>query len=285
MPPQNWRGAPARSEPIATRREVMIDRGVSFVVRVLLGDHDVRSARRTLNDKSAEPGGEARNPFLPYETDMFVADISPTHICLLNKFTVLDHHLLIVTRTFEPQEAALTQDDFVALWACMDEIDGLAFYNSGRVAGASQRHKHLQLVPGSLGVAGETVPIEHLLPASDLGEPVVLEDLPFRPVYCRHGLAHKPSRERALSTRDLCRRMLQVIGVWQDDEQTPAPYNWLMTRRWALAVPRSQEALAGISVNALGFAGCLLVLDVGQLEQLRTLGPLALLAAVAQPST
>ena len=78
---------------------------------------------------------------------MFVADISPTHVCLLNKFNVIDHHLLVVTRAFEEQDAAINAADFAALWVCMAEVDGLAFYNGGKLAGASQRHKHLQIAP------------------------------------------------------------------------------------------------------------------------------------------
>ena len=42
--------------------------------------------------------------------------------------------------------------DFDALARGLAAIDGLAFYNGGTVAGASQPHKHLQLVPVPLGV-------------------------------------------------------------------------------------------------------------------------------------
>ena len=66
---------------------------------------------------------------------------------LLNKYNVVPHHLLIITRHFESQESALTQADFQALWTCLAEYDSLGFYNSGESAGASQPHKHLQTVP------------------------------------------------------------------------------------------------------------------------------------------
>ena len=102
--------------------------------------------RRLRRNRTAPPSivGRHFDPFLPYEPEMFVADISPTHVCLLNKFNVIDHHLLVVTRAFEEQDAAINAADFAALWACMAEVDGLAFYNAGKLAGASQRHKHLQ---------------------------------------------------------------------------------------------------------------------------------------------
>ena len=62
---------------------------------------------------------------------MFVADISATHVCLLNKFTVIPDHLLLVTRAFEEQEDRLNLADFAALAACLSEFAGLGFYNAG----------------------------------------------------------------------------------------------------------------------------------------------------------
>jgi sulfate adenylyltransferase (ADP) / ATP adenylyltransferase len=50
-----------------------------------------------------------------------------------------------------------------------------------------------------------------------------------------------------------------------------------------LLVPRSQEFFEGISINALGFAGALLVKDVAQLAVLRTVGPMTALQRVALP--
>lgn len=38
------------------------------------------------------------NPFLPPDPNMFVCDISPTHVCLLNKFNVVDYHILACTK-------------------------------------------------------------------------------------------------------------------------------------------------------------------------------------------
>jgi ATP adenylyltransferase len=48
-----------------------------------------------------------------------------------------------------------------------------------------------------------------------------------------------------------------------------------------LLVPRRREHYAGISVNALGFAGSLFVPNPADLDEVRRLGPLRILAAVA----
>jgi ATP adenylyltransferase len=50
-----------------------------------------------------------------------------------------------------------------------------------------------------------------------------------------------------------------------------------------MLVPRSQEFFEGISINALGFAGALLVKDAAQLAMLRKQGPMTVLQRVALP--
>ena len=80
------------------------------------------------------------NPFLPPEADLTVAELGDAHLVVLNKFPVIDRHLLIVTRQFEDQHTPLSRADFDALAAVIAEHGGLGFYNGGRTAGASQAH-------------------------------------------------------------------------------------------------------------------------------------------------
>ncbi|MDH3718637.1 MAG: DUF4922 domain-containing protein, partial [Planctomycetota bacterium] len=227
------------------------------------------------------------NPFLPYDQDMFVADASDTHVCLLNKFNVLDHHLLIVTRQFEDQQQRLALQDFTALWRCMAEYPALAFYNAGSAAGASQPHKHLQMVPRT--PAGPPIPIEPLIDALPTSHQV--SDIPALPF--RHALAQLPtgitdSPDRAaLLTRRLYEQLLGHVGLTStssEPEDPTAPYNLLITRRWMMLVPRTCEAFHSISINALGFAGALLVKDRQQYEILAQHGPLSALQHVSQPA-
>jgi ATP adenylyltransferase len=60
-----------------------------------------------------------------------------------------------------------------------------------------------------------------------------------------------------------------------------APYNLLCTRDWMLLVPRSREFFEGVSINAIGFAGGLLVRNREQLAILRDRGPMAALRETA----
>lgn len=267
-------------QPIATTVHHVAQAGVRFVVRMLTCGQGEAAADARLQ-RATSGGGNAVNPFLPYEPALFVADLSETHLCLLNKFPVVDHHLLIVTRLFAPQEALLTEADFAALLTCTRQVEGLAFYNSGKIAGASQRHKHLQLAPFPLDPEGTDAPI-----VAALGEPaapgalVTAPHLPFR-----HVLMWWP----ALYTADphtvaaAYRAMLIAASVWDGGDAPPRPYNWLATREWMLVAPRSAETVGGMTVNGLGFAGSLLVRNPDQLAWLQAFGPLCALRAVSEP--
>ena len=61
-----------------------------------------------------------------------------------------------------------------------------------------------------------------------------------------------------------------------------APHNMLMTRKYLWVVPRTKESYQGLAINALGFAGALLVKDKVQLRKLESIGCMELLKAVTQ---
>ncbi len=266
-------------QPIHTRQVLIEDSGVRFVVR------QVSSLERKAHKRQKELDA-TDNPFLPYEKELFVADISPSHLALLNKYQVIEHHLLIVTRHFEEQEALLTLADLQALWSCMAEFEGLGFYNGGRIAGASQRHKHLQIVPLPLADEGPALPIESLLVAASVGEAITtIPGLPFAHAYTRlDPTLVQRVRDAADVTLERYHALLNAVrlsarriaGEWRQS----APYNLLVTRSWMLLVPRSREYFHSISVNALGFAGSLFVRNQEQMKAVSAVGPMKVLQDV-----
>ncbi len=250
---------------MATESERVDEGGIPFVVRVvaqLHREHPQMAAQRR----------DGTNPFLPYDEDLFVAEVSPTHVCLLNKFNVIDPHLLLVTRAAEPQESELTDADFAALATCMAEFDACGFYNGGAAAGASQSHKHLQLVPVPLGAGPERTPMDSRL----LGA-AAAPRLPFRHAFARlNGLDGPDGRDNLSAVyRGLARSV--------DLDTAPRPYNLVVTRDWMLLVPRTRESFEGVSINALAFAGSLLVQSREQLARVCELGPLRFLGEVSEP--
>jgi len=265
-------------QSIPTTSELIEQDGVAFQVRL------VTALAKKAGVRAASPH---RNPFLPYDPDLFVTDLSPTHVALLNKFNVVEHHLLIITRAFEEQETLLTRQDCEALLVGLAEIDGLGFYNAGPVAGASQPHKHLQIIPLTEAPDGR-LPIEPLLSTVCAtatigpvpGLPFLHAAAPFNPRWLDRG------QDNVISFHACYRALLDVTGLsiepLQDGLERCGPYNLLVTRRWLLLVPRSEESFEGISINALGFAGALLVKDTTQLAVLKRHGPMTALRHVTR---
>lgn len=276
----------------------MDDGGVRFAVREVSSLARKEAARRAPAPSQGKSQAPPRNPFLPYDDDLYVGALSSTHVALLNKYNVLDEHLLIVTRRFVPQEALLDQADFAALMVALRGFDALGFYNGGPEAGASQPHKHLQAVPLPLDTAGAAVPVQPLLDAAPANGARV-PGLPFAHAFARLDLSASASTstggkaadedvqrdaQRAVETYRALLRAAD-IGTKEVDgvPHQRAPYNLLVTHHWMLVVPRETERVEGISVNALGFAGSLFVRDAAQRETLARIGPMTALARVANP--
>jgi ATP adenylyltransferase len=198
---------------------------------------------------------------------------------------VVDHHLLIVTRAFEDQENWLNERDFAALWACMQEIDGLAFYNGGKIAGASQKHKHLQLVPLPFVPQKENLPITPAIASAVFDDSLgKIPSFPFCHGLAKLNLTSSDSPETAAQAMLSCYYfLLESVGlsVNKNNEQQSGAYNLLATKEWMLIVPRSQESFQSISINSLGFAGSLFVRDRQQKKILKQLSPMTILSNVA----
>ncbi len=240
-------------QPTPTEAHRLEEGGLRFSVRVVAGPDRKKRSRRDRGRAEADPFQP------PYTDDLFVAELSSSHVALLNKFPVLDDHLLIVTREDLPQQGWLSLADFQALQICRQQLGGFAFYNGGRTAGASQPHRHLQLVP-------MPVTTEALL------------DDPDRGFACAQ--AEIPVQGSAESTFALYRALLSELGIDADRD----PYNLLLTGSRMVVVPRTRHDVEGIFLNAMGYAGSFLVRDREKLERLRSLGPRAVLARAGRPA-
>ncbi len=263
---------------IATEQTFVEDNGVAFVIRVVSS-----LARKEQNRRMQQVARDRThiNPFLPPEPALFVGGVSSTHLAVLNKFNVITHHLLIVTRRFEHQDTLLNESDFTALWRCLGEFPSLGFYNGGAVAGASQAHKHLQLIPLPLAATGVHIPMLPLLRSSSPnGRVGVCDRLPFRHAFVRLG---PPVGEPGL-LRKLYWAMLEAAGLdpvkRADDAHQCGPYNLLATVEWMLLIPRSKEYFDAVSINGLGYAGSLFVKNQEQAALIKRHGPMSVLTEV-----
>ncbi len=268
-------------QPIPTEFTLLPGEPVPFLVRVL-----ANITRKAAATPPPTPGQPRLNPFLPYDRDLWVGHFSATHTALLNKYNVVDHHLLIITRHYESQDTWLTLGDFTALGIALQAIDGLGFYNGGQRAGASQHHKHLQVVPLPLA------PLEVPLPLAAIMDPLCDRTppntpfslgLPFQAWGLRLDL-NWPAPTAPLGPTLLAAYHTLTQSLAPFPQNGPPPYNLLVTRCWMVLIPRRQESHQGISVNALGYAGSLLVKDTPTLTHLQSLRPLPLLTAVGIPA-
>ncbi|EHK15330.1 uncharacterized protein TRIVIDRAFT_174968 [Trichoderma virens Gv29-8] len=115
---------------------------------------------------------QPRKPFDPFANppaSLFITDLGPSHFLVLNKFAVVPEHFILATKEYKLQTHVLEESDLQATLACIDayeqakqseasaspssverksQDDGLfAFFNGGEHSGASQPHRHIQLLP------------------------------------------------------------------------------------------------------------------------------------------
>ncbi len=244
-----------------------------------LPDLDPFVLRRLLSatPRHLKAGGPKPNPFLPWDPALEVARLGESHLLLLNKYPVQPGHLLLITQTWQPQAGWLDRHDWAAVATVTGDTGGLWFFNSCATAGASQPHRHLQLLPRSKGEA--SCPLAATYRAILQGE---RGPLPW-------GYAISAREDPSGAGADLpvlYRRHAEQLGLG-DPGHDPRPrqaYNLLFDRDWFVTVRREKEHGAGFSINGLGFAGYLLITPRSDLDWLRQHGPWTLLASVASAS-
>jgi ATP adenylyltransferase len=248
--------------PIATSHSLVEQDGVGFVLYRVDGANGQSKPSQYLAKGSVDP-------FLPYQQELLVAELDPDYVCLLNMFPVLSPHLLICTRDFVEQEKPLTMADFSA-WLRGFERPGLCnppevlgFYNSGPTAGASQPHRHMQLVQTPVAMADRI--------------------LNGRLGFC-HYLVKYPQLDGQLLFSHYQQAMQQLglnpVNGTHSSNTKPyiaKPYNILLTERWMLIVPRCNNGIKGVSANGMNYAGLFLVKNEQQAQWLCNYGLLKFL--------
>lgn len=111
---------------------------------------------------SSEPRSKPFNPFENPPSALTITPLGPSHLLVLNKFAIVPEHFILITRAFKPQTHLLDAEDLAAVYACIrayhehgtegagrlgGEEELFAFFNSGPHSGASQPHRHVQLLP------------------------------------------------------------------------------------------------------------------------------------------
>ncbi|KAI7852064.1 ATP adenylyltransferase-domain-containing protein [Circinella umbellata] len=217
------------------------------------------------------------NPFLPPHPALYVQDIGEEHSVVLNKFCIVPHHIIVITKEFKSQSQPLFPGDLLAAWKCMMTAFGttpaLTFYNCGPFSGASQPHKHLQIVP--LDGSNPQPPIKALfnqIPERKAGQIYLLNQLPFVHVIVPLDRNFIDSSTDDEELSDYLSQMFFGLldAMFQQLRKHATPdreisYNFIMSDQFMMLIPRSRELATlsqenlQISINSLGFAGMLLV--------------------------
>ena len=258
--------------PLSTELGHIADEtGINYEIRHLTG----------LPPRHLRAAGPKQNPFRPWNEDLQVSRVRNRHVLILNKYPVQIGHMLLITRDWAPQEGWLTLEDWTSVVHVDNDTTGLWFFNSGPTAGASQPHRHLQLLPRHRH--------EQLCPREAWfdgeGATAAGQSSNDGDVQLRHNCFIQPFRGQLPKADELCHHYEKLceragLGSPAESEKPNRPYNLLLSRRWLALIRRRCEGVKGFSVNALGFAGYLLSTDGSDRDWLNRVGPEALLREV-----
>ncbi|KAJ3350080.1 bifunctional AP-4-A phosphorylase/ADP sulfurylase [Allomyces javanicus] len=226
--------------------------------------------------KPVANGDKKPNPFLPYDPAMWVADLDPAHVLLLNKFPVIPEHVLVVTKEFQEQDQPLDARDMTALVPVMNAFqatgkDPFAFYNCGFASGCSQPHRHIQVFP-----LDHAIPLEQDIAAAAQDPTHTTSTLPFA-----HYAAPNPRDGHGMHAV-----YSTLLTQARADFPSADAHNLLVTQRWMMLVPRTQarDPATGLSANAVAYTGSSLVTTDEQIAAVRERGLLTALVEMGCPN-
>ncbi|KAF9241581.1 hypothetical protein BU15DRAFT_87164 [Melanogaster broomeanus] len=300
--PEKFKTAQESGELLLFPSEVheIEDTGVEFEVRlcVALQNKPVErtSEGEVVLSKGANNTAVKKDPFAPpYVPQLYVGDLSledadygkTDYVVLLNKFSVVPHHFLLVTKEFRPQTSPLLPQDLVQTYllllaARQANKRYIAFYNCGTNSGASQSHKHVQFIE----LENDGPPVERLARRATLEVAAfAISTLPYAnhvfrlPALSANYLPKRaePDSPSPLSCHfsTLSYRPCAMIPTIPPDSPS---YNVVLTLEHMHMIPRRREAYKIeetqelISVNSLGFAGMLLAKTKDSARSFRGVG-------------
>ena len=215
--------------------------------------------------------GPNQNPFNPWDKILEVDKIGTNHQLILNKYPVQKGHILLITNTWRPQDGWLDINDWIAIQMVNEDTSGLWFFNSSPIAGASQPHRHFQLL------------------RRDHGEIICPREKWFLDLENNNDQDSKLKKNAVVSKFNFLDNSINIYNLYLelsnkiglgnpiDDEKPRFPHNILITNNWIAIIKRKYDHVHGFSVNGLGFAGYLLVTEKSNINYLKKFGPEKLL--------
>ena len=221
--------------------------------------------------------GPRINPFRPWNKNLEIKSINKNYVLILNKYPVQLGHMLLISKSWQPQIDWFSIKEWEAVTNVDKNTSGLWFYNSGKNAGASQPHRHIQLLPRHH--SEQTCPREKLFCKliQDNGN-ILYKN--YNKTYTISKLHNKnfDSEELHNTYKKLCKN--SGLGIYKENIYPKYDYNLLFTRNWMVMIVRKVDTVHGFDINALGFAGYILATSNSDLKWLSIYGIDKLLSEV-----
>ena len=223
--------------------------------------------------------GPKRNPFIPWDSRLEIQPINDNHTIILNKYPVQLGHMLLITNKWDAQNGWLTIHDFEAIVNVDNDTSGLWFFNSSKEAGASQPHRHFQLLPRHHN--------EKICPRYEWFCSL-LNKKNDHSSHISHCISIKPRGiNKESEANDLFNSYKSMVlemklGEINTNDRPLKAYNLLITSDWIALITRKTEISNGFSINALGFAGYFLGTKNSNIDILIKFGPEEILKDVIE---
>jgi len=215
--------------------------------------------------------GPKINPFKPWDNILEIDSIGNDHHLILNKYPVQLGHILLITNKWKEQNGWLELKDWEAIKTVNKDTTGLWFFNSGPLAGASQPHRHIQLLRRDQSEI--SCPREKWI--------LKFSNLTYKnEKFAKNIIINKFSgslNEENIHEIYKCLSKKLGLGNPKTDKRPRYPYNLIFTNKWMALIKRKRDNLHGVSINALGFAGYILVTKKSDISYLKKYGPEKLL--------
>ncbi|KAF8575102.1 HIT-like protein [Ramaria rubella] len=261
------------------------DSGVQFELRLC-------PALQQKPKLSAEGTSARYDPFAPpYIPKLLVGELTTDeeeYVVLLNKYSIVPNHFLLVSKDFQSQSSPLLPPDLLQAYLLLNEARRsgqtyVGFFNCGDLSGASQHHKHLQFIPVDEGGP----PVEKLAKSQVVEvptEPFSIGALPYTNYVFRLPPSLSSFSPKSIMNTlsqaflQLLDLVIMAVRLNPSHPSGPPSYNVIMTLEHLHVIPRSKEkCILGktgecVSVNALGYAGMLLVKTSAEMEAVKEEG-------------
>ncbi len=251
---------------------------IKYKTNDLCCDYELRFLKSSIPKHFTEYGPK-RNPFIPWDSRLEIQPINDKHTLILNKYPVQIGHMLLITNSWKPQNGWLTIDDFKAIVNVDNDTTGLWFFNSSKEAGASQPHRHFQLLPRH---ADELICPRYEWFCS------LLNNKNHHTSVISHCISIR-SRDKKLEPTacDLFKSYKSMVkdrglGSIDKNNKPIKPYNLIITSEWIALITREKDKSNGFSINALGFAGYFLGTKFSNVDSLIKCGPEEILKDVIE---